>query len=509
MNHKLNTRGERRSVVVVGAGSTGMATALELRRHGVDVTLIDAAPSPCTESRGTGLQPRTLELLDIHGLGDRLLALGNPIRAMTTFRHGVEVGRVDFTLTPSRYNLSPALPQSRTEGVLRDRLAELGVTPCWGHSLSGLQQDGNGVHAQVQTPDGEVTLSADWLVGADGARSAARRLLDLPFEGMSYPEGWGLLDVTLQWDLPGNEVRIYRLDGPQQFVVVPLGGTNYRLQLDHRPDARAGQRPTLDEMRDAFERYTGQRGTISDPTWASAFNIHRRQVVAYRRGRVFLAGDAAHIHTPAGGQGLNTGIQDGLNLGWKLALVARGEADASLLDTYEDERKPIAAGVLELSEVLARRPEVLMGDGSITPTALATRVGQLLVNYRGGPLGQPARGPGRLGAGDRLPDVLVDGRRSYHAIGDARVVLALVGTGPATAAAADALRTRLPAMASVWQLGADAELAQAIGLAEGAFAIRPDGYLGLVAEGLPQAAADTVLDWLATRLLRRPALAHA
>ena len=488
-------------VIVVGGGPTGLATALELTRQGAAVRVFDAAPAPNTESRGTGLQARTLELLDLYDASEEILARSNRAKAFVAFRNGAEIGRIDFTLAAPRFGGSPVLPQAITEGILRDRLAAAGVTVEYGVTVKTVDRadDRCTVHA-TGADGGAIAVDASWVVGADGARSPIRTLLDLPFDGVSYPEGWGLMDATLDWSLPGDVVRVFRGDGPQQFVVVPLGGDKYRLQLDHRDEAVQAGPPDVAEMQAALDRYAPVPGTIATPTWVSAFRVHRRQIVAYREGRILLAGDAAHIHTPAGAQGLNTGIQDGINLGWKLALVATGKADAALLDSYQDERKPIAAGVLQLAEVLARNPDAMLGDGSVSPEILSARVGQLLVSYRDGPLGQQTPA-GALGAGDRLPDVEIGGTSLYHRLRGGGVTVAVFGGETDVGALArfgDAVR--------IWHVDADdpdGVFARALGLAQGAAVIRPDIYLGAVVAGATP--ADAIAAWLATRLHIRTA----
>jgi 2-polyprenyl-6-methoxyphenol hydroxylase-like FAD-dependent oxidoreductase len=427
-------------VVIVGAGPTGLATALELARQGFAACIFDMTEGPNTESRGTGLQARTLELLDLYGVTELILARAHRVRAFIVYQSGEDIGRIDFTLAPSRFGGSPALPQAITEAILRDALAEAGVTVEYGVQVTAVEQHDGGCTVRAIGPDRQsFEISADWVVGADGARSPVRTMLDLPFDGVSYPEVWGLMDATVDWAWP-----------PDACVPVP--------------------------------------GAISEPTWRSAFRIHRRQVVAYRNGRILLAGDAAHIHTPAGAQGLNTGIQDGINLGWKLALVAGGAADAALLDTYEGERKPIAADVLHLTEVLARNPAAMLGDGSLLPEQLAARVGQLLVNYRDGPLAQSSPRKGGLVAGDRLPDVAIGGVPLYHRLRAGGVMVAVLGAQTDVSALAAEWGNRVP----IWHVDrddADGVLAKALGLPEGAVVIRPDAYLGVVVEGSAPAAA--------------------
>ncbi|HEX8446739.1 MAG TPA: FAD-dependent oxidoreductase [Sphingomonas sp.] len=485
-------------VIIVGGGPTGLATALELTRQGVRVRIFDQSPHANTESRGTGLQARTLELLDLYDASEEILARSNRAKAFITFRHGEEIGRIDFTLAAPRFGGSPVLPQAITEDILRNRLAAAGVAVEFGIQVGAIDRAAEQCTVHATDAAGRpIAAAARWVVGADGARSVVRTLLDLPFDGVSYPEGWGLMDATLDWPLAADAVRVFRGDGPQQFVVVPLGGDQYRLQLDHRADAVQAAAPDVAEMQAAYDRYVPHPGSISAPAWRSSFRVHRRQVVAYRDGRVLLAGDAAHIHTPAGAQGLNTGIQDGINLGWKLALVASGKADAALLESYQDERKPIAAGVLQLAEVLARNPEAMLGDGSVPPEILSARVGQLFVSYRDGPLAQaPTDRTGPV-AGDRLPDVEIGGAWLYSRLRPGGIVVAVFGGGTDIASLAVAWGGAI----RIWHVDADdpeGVLATALGLSAGAAVIRPDGYLGaIVAGGAPSGAIGT---WLAETL---------
>ena len=504
MNNSMNgtLRDRPAPVVIVGGGPTGLAAALELARQGIDVRVFDKAQSANTESRGTGLQARTLELLELYEATDEILRQANVAKAFITYRNGEQRGHIDFTLAPSRFAGSPALPQAITEGVLRQKLADAGVSVEFGVEVQSVSLENDGCVITAKTAEGEFRCVADWIIAADGARSVVRTLLDLPFDGVSYPEGWGLMDADLDWSFPNDAVRIFRGDGPQQFVAVPLGGRRYRVQLDHRAEALQADPPTLEEMQAALDRYAPVPGKLSNMSWHSAFRVHRRQVVSYRHGRILLAGDAAHIHTPAGAQGLNTGIQDGINLGWKLALVASGKASPALLDTYEAERKPIAAGVLQLAEVLARNPDAMLGDGSTPPEVLAARVGQLLVNYRDGPLGQGgSRRAGELVAGDRLPDLILEQGPLYHQLRGARVTVAVVGSG-----------TDIADLQSVWgehlrfwrmeEIDPEGRLAAALGMTEGAIVIRPDAYLGLVVESPTPSAV--VGAWLADSLMLHP-----
>jgi 2-polyprenyl-6-methoxyphenol hydroxylase-like FAD-dependent oxidoreductase len=503
-------------VLVVGAGSTGLAAALELARNGVRARIVDRAAAPTTESRGTGLQPRTLELLDLHGIGDELMARGQVNRALAFFRDGREVGAVDFSLAPSRYRGSPALPQSMTEEVLRRTLAGYGIEVEWDREVVALAVAPDGVTVQMRGGEHQTAEArCAWLVAADGAGSTVRRLLGVPFDGVSYPERWGLMDADLDWPLTPDRVRVFRSSGsPEQFVTVPLGGRRYRLQTDGL-NAAGDVAPTVAEMQDRLDAHSGQVGRVANPGWTSTFRVHRKLVQRYRSGRVLLAGDAAHVHTPAGAQGLNTGIQDAFNLAWKLAAVLDGLAPEQLIDSYESERRPVAAGVLGLTEGLARdRPEL----DAIDPEGrrrTAAIVSQCAISYRDGPLGEVPATAHKVAAGDRLPDVTLSHGRLYEALRPGGIIVALLGGDEAQSAGdADRLRpwashvrvldlTGRPLTLDAEALpDPDGAVRAALGMARGVVVIRPDAYLAAMCEA-PTRPALEALDAALGRLLQR------
>lgn len=494
-------------VLIVGAGPAGMATALELSKWGVNATVIDALKTPRTTSRAGGVQARTYELLDRYDISRRIIAGRKGINGFTVFMKGKQVAQMPTHLANSRYRQPAGAPQAVIEGVFREVLAEEGVEILWDHELIGLEQDEAGATASIQTTQGVVTLRADWVVGGDGAHSRTRQFAGLQFEGESYPEAYGLMDAQLDWDFPPDSLRMFRDEGPQQIVIVPFDDKFYRIQINNRPVEMERSPPTVEEMQQIYDRLVPIPGVIRDPSWSSAYRLHRKQVTAYRSGQVFVVGDAAHIHSPAGAQGLNTGVQDGINLGWKLGLVVNGAAAPALLDTYEAERRPIAAAVLKLSDTLAREPTSFLANADIPPQVVADTAAQLLVNYRPGPLGRTVAGPpgGPLppgappGAGDRLPDVEIDGASLYRGLQASRVVVVLFGGEDEAGAAAERL-ARFARSVDVWRRHEGDPLAQALGLRTGAAVIRPDAYLGLVAADELPAAVLRVEDWLTTRL---------
>jgi 4,5-epoxidase len=306
-------------VIIAGAGPTGLALACGLRQIGVDVRIVDAAAGPATTSRALGLQPRGVEVLA------RLGALGDlpdkAVRLRSLRINGAVALDMGFLRDAGQLIVSQAWVEER----LRDRLSALGVEIEWNTPIS--------------------TVSGwDWLVGCDGAHSAVRKMAGIAFEGEPVMENFLLRDVHGEWDLDRESIHLF-VDGSSITSVFPLPGGVWRV------------------MSPNGERWTP--GPIEEVEWESTFRIHRRQAVAYRRGNVLLAGDAAHIHSPLGGQGMNTGLGDADNLAWKLALVVRGSAGEELLDTYEAERRPIGARVLAATTPATR---LAMGPGVVTRT---------------------------------------------------------------------------------------------------------------------------------------------
>ena len=405
-------------IVVVGAGPTGLALACGLRSAGVAVRVLDVAAGPAVTSRALGLQPRGVEVLDrIGALGD-LPERAIPIHEVIVTVEGRQLARLQIGLSMQRLGGRPGLVMSQAdiEAALRDRLSELGGTVEWGCGVTGL--DAGADHVSVRLGDG-AKIDAGWVVGADGAHSVVRKALDIGFPGVPLVERFLLADVHAELKRPRDAAAVW-LRGSKLLAAFPLPGRDlWRLMSPSPPGGP--ENPSAEEIVD----YLGARladeadGAIRSVEWTSTFRIHRRLADTYRVGRVFLAGDAAHIHSPLGGQGMNTGIGDAENLAWKLALVQTGRADESLLDTYEAERRPIAKDVLESTSGLT---EIVMGgswmarlvrDRIAVPLMnrgwvqrlIAKKASQLPVSYRDGPLGAGRRRllPG-LRPGDRVPE---------------------------------------------------------------------------------------------------------
>ncbi|EJC72730.1 2-polyprenyl-6-methoxyphenol hydroxylase-like oxidoreductase [Rhizobium leguminosarum bv. trifolii WSM2012] len=401
------TPNSKADVLISGAGAAGLTLAIELARRGVNFRLIEKLNDAFRGSRGKGIQPRTQEVFEDLGILDRIVALGGTYPKQREYRDDGSFSESDVVLgeapTPAEpYHLPLMVPQFLTEGVMRERLLELGHRPEFGCELISFEQDDAGVTARLKGRSGEETIRARWLVGADGGRSFVRHALDIGFPGKTLGVRAIVADVVLTGLDRDAWHRFGEGDMQRQLALCPLAGTDlFQIQgpipLDGEIDLSAAGLTALVNER------TGRDDIhVRSVSWASAFNMSARLADRYRLGRVFLAGDAGHTHPPTGGQGLNTSVQDAYNLGWKLAAVAAGAPDA-LLDSYEEERRPIAAAMLGLATTLLdalKRGEMRRGR----------EVHQLDIGYPESSLAleKPKRRGGLL-AGDRAPDAPLTG----------------------------------------------------------------------------------------------------
>ena len=406
------------SVLIVGAGPVGLSLAIELARHGVRPTLIDMAAEPSPFCRAIGVSPRTLEIFEGMGVARQVIDAGLRLVGRRAIIHrGAETTVHDemFDLGDLPY-AQYGVPQNATEAVLQAKLRDLGIEPERGCRLLGLAEDAEGVRVALERRGEVERRRFDWVVGCDGAHSAVRKALGIAFAGEAFPFDFMLGDVAVDLDLPrGMTLQAIRpaTDAPPDFfVAIPLperGRYRVSMMAPSLPGAETpgdvahgiqSDRPgaTLEQLQLVADRLLPSRPQLSDMRWSSIFRISMRLAERYRSGKVFLAGDACHIHPPTGGQGMNTGIQDAANLAWKLALVCRGLATDSLLDSYAAERQPVALSVIEDT---VRRS---VGFGKPAEPQHRLHDTQLLVSYAGGPLApaQPGDGPA---PGDRMPDI--------------------------------------------------------------------------------------------------------
>jgi 2-polyprenyl-6-methoxyphenol hydroxylase-like FAD-dependent oxidoreductase len=385
-----------KTVLIAGAGPTGLTMAIDLLRRGISCRLIEAAETPFMGSRGKGIQPRTLEIFDDLRIIEPILAAGGlyPRIRIHVGPLSVRAGSLGSSKVPTASTPYPNLwmvNQSRTEAILRERLHALGGQVEFNTAIATFRQDEDGVEAELSTGE---TVCADFLVGCDGGHSTVRKTLGLKLEGETI-DGKAMLVADVEID--GLDRRDWH--------VWPFakGGAIGLCPLPHSPMFQlTGIAETIGaNIEGVVHRATGHR--VGAVAWQSIYTPSARMVNRYRVGRAFLAGDAAHVHPPAGGQGLNTGVQDAYNLGWKLAHVLRG-GPYSLLDSYESERLPVAAAVLGLSKQLHQKPSIRRGSST----------DQLGLHYRDSPLSSgDVLGP--LHAGDRMPDIrLADGTRLFH-----------------------------------------------------------------------------------------------
>jgi 2-polyprenyl-6-methoxyphenol hydroxylase-like FAD-dependent oxidoreductase len=343
-------------VTIVGAGPVGLTMAAELARYGVSVRIVDKAAQRTDKSKAVVLWSRTLELLDRAGCADAFADAGNQIEAANIVADGRVIGHINISEVDSSYPFALALPQSETERLLEECLGRLGVSVERKKEISSFRQNENSVTAILRNPVGkEEVIEADWLIGCDGAHSAVRHGLGFSFLGDTLQSEYILADLDIAgYPLPTTEMATYwHEDGV--LLIIPLSPTRFRVIADLGPsNGSSPVTPTLDQVQAIMDRRGPGGMSASDPIWLSGFRINERKIGNYRSGRVFVAGDAAHVHSPAGGQGMNTGMQDAFNLAWKLALVCRGEATGTLLDSYCVERSAIADQVIEAAGRLTK-----------------------------------------------------------------------------------------------------------------------------------------------------------
>jgi 2-polyprenyl-6-methoxyphenol hydroxylase-like FAD-dependent oxidoreductase len=364
-------------VLIVGAGPVGLTMAMELARYRVSVRIVDKAAQRTDKSKAIVLWSRTLELLDRAGCAGDFLAAGHKVLAANIIAGRQLMAHVDFTGVDSPHPYALMIPQSDTERLLEEQLGRLGVAPERRSEVSSFAQGPRGVTATIRHGGGQEELvEADWLIGCDGAHSVVRHGLGLPFDGDTMQTDWMLADLHLRgYPLPVTEMATYwHEDGV--LLMIPLSATRFRVIADLGPSSGGSPvTPTLDQVQ-AIIDHRGPGGMIAaDPIWLSGFRINERKVSDYRSGRVFVAGDAAHIHSPAGGQGMNTGMQDAFNLAWKLALVCKGEAAEALLDSYSVERSAVGDQVLKA----AGRLTMIATMRSHTAQAVRNLVGRILL----------------------------------------------------------------------------------------------------------------------------------
>lgn len=520
-------------VLIVGAGPTGLMAAALLQRSGVKVRIVDKRAGPATESRAFAVQARTVELFQSLGLADALMDCGIANTSIHFHVAGKPIGRLNFdraNAPDTPYPFILMVPQSETEGVLIDDLTSRGIAIERSVDVQTVVQTDSRVCVRCIGADGHAfDISCAYLIGSDGAHSIVRKQLGLPFEGASYEQSFLLADCQVDWQYDHHHFRIF-MNRERIGLFLPLKGQQVSrvMATDLRDDKSKSLEMSLDELQQAFREATQLPVTLCNPVWTTRYRTHHRGVDRYRVGRAFLAGDAAHIHSPAGGQGMNTGLQDAANLAWKLAAALRSGADDALLDSYHHERYPVGQDLLRFTDKLFSAVAAQRGWRSALRDRLASfvmrrathlpvphrksfrRLSELSIAYKRGEfvddaVDSPERGPT---AGQRAPDAyvrrgttvfdLVDGYRfsllvlSRRTLADDEIT-AMHATLLRLRSRSDRLQTQLVSRVVARRdarvvAPETAEVFERYGLqepeAQALYLIRPDGYIAWRCAGL-------------------------
>ena len=509
-------------VLVIGAGPTGLMLANQLVRRGVRTRIIDRHAGPSLQSRALGVQARTLEIYAQLGIAKRAIELGKRAIGANMWAEGrrtarVPLGDIGKDLSPYPYLL--ILGQDDNERLLGEALQRSGVPIEWNTELVGLTQEEKGVVARLKQPDGRIAeVTAGWVAGCDGARSAVRELSAIPFEGAPYEHVFFVADTQMTGPMTPDELNLYFWrNGFHLFF--PMRGTDHWRVVGIVPPALRGRGDlTLDEVLPSIREEAGAGVTLHGCSWFSTYRIHHRRAQRFRDRRCFLLGDAAHIHSPVGAQGMNTGLQDGYNLGWKLALVASGQADVALLDSYEAERIPVARLLLSTTDrmftvvvsdtrlaglfrtrVLAKAMALAMRSERIRKLAFLT-ISQTGISYRDGPLSETLAGLPETAprAGDRFPwlrlKLSAQGPTEdfFGKLDDRRFTLILIGQ-PLPAGGIPGLGDLLSIQVVPRDPANDAELNRTHIPGTAFYLLRPDGHIGLAGVHLDPVAVTRYL----------------
>jgi 2-polyprenyl-6-methoxyphenol hydroxylase-like FAD-dependent oxidoreductase len=535
--------------LIVGAGPVGLTMAAALTHDGLVCRIIDKAPAPSDTSKALAVWARSLELLDGLGLADTFVRTGIKLTGGSIYAGGTRVVHLDLMSDESPFGFPLMIPQNQTERLLTEHLAQKGGTIERRVELVRFEERLEEARCTLRHADGdEETVDVPWLLGCDGAHSTVRHGLGLEFGGHAEPSDWMLADVHIEGSLPKDEVSVFwHDDGVLAFF--PIDHDRFRMIADTGP--ATGQAPEAQPTLADAQARVDERGPggleLSDPIWLATFRINERKVGDYRRGRVMLAGDAAHIHSPAGGQGMNTGMQDAFNLAWKLALIQRGQGlTEPLLQSYSIERSTVGDQVVRNAErfttlATLRSPVTRWLRNHVAPILASLQFVQdrirnelfeLSIDYRHSPLSaeQWPKGAGGLAAGERMCDAplaTADGRTTTlfavvrgagHALlllpatGDQEVVARLAAVAADTARAFPSVHTahlvlpagtRVPSTGPrlpVW-LDTDGRLHEKLHARDRTLVlVRPDGYIGFRCQ---PADRDALAAYLSRYLVRR------
>jgi len=507
-------------VLIVGAGPTGLMMANQLLRRGVNPLIIERHAAPSRETKALGVQARTLEIYSHMGIADRALELGKRGTGGNIWAGGERRARLALNdagdkVTPYPFLL--VLGQDDNELIMGEKLQELGSTIEWNAELIGLTQQPDFVEAHLKFPDGsQRNIRTPWVAGCDGAGSAVREFCGIPFAGAAYEHIFYVADTEMTGSMVPDEVNVYLLRDGFHLLFPMRGQDHWRIVGILPPELRGRPDLKFEEVIPSIRKEAGEGLSVKSCTWFSTYRIHHRRALRFREHRCFVLGDAAHVHSPVGAQGMNTGLQDAYNLAWKLALVVRKQAGADLLDSFEEERIPVAqallngtdrafrmvvsdnwlAGLLR-TKVLARIAAFAVNRDAIQRIAFRT-ISQTGIRYRESSLSKSSGGLPESApqAGDRFPWLHLkfaeDGpvEDTFQKLGDTQFNLLFIGQPP--------LSRNEVGFGDILQIHAipadpanDVELGRVQIPKPSFYLVRPDGYIGFCGTGLETSALNS------------------
>lgn len=481
-------------VLIVGAGPTGLMAAAQLLRLGIQPRIIEANAGPTLQTRALGVQARSMEIYRQMGLEKEVFARGIPAKFATIFTEQGRLGQLSMEHIGAGLSAYPymfILPQDQNELVLNDDLIRHGLHVQWGTSLKEIKNTSNGTRVTLETPTGLETADYRYVIGADGPRSTVRQSLNIGFEGSTYEHKFFVADLSAEGELVNGSLNLFLSNKYFVLALFPLPGAKRFRLIGLLPDDLAQKEtPTFEELHPKLREMVGGRMQFNDVSWFSTYKVHHRVAAQFKKGHCFLVGDAAHIHSPIGGQGMNTGLQDAYNLAWKLALVLRGQANEQLLETYHDERYLNAKSLINTTDrafgflvspnpligfardwLIPRVAPYLLKNKSVQRKFFLT-ISQTALNYRNHKLSTSLL-EGSVKAGDRFPWFVDNAQDVFQKMTGTHFTLFALGNWQA--GQLEAFRSSF--LESV--LISNRAAYTPTGLSEGLYLVRPDGYIGL------------------------------
>ncbi len=504
-------------VIIIGAGPTGLSLACQLIRYGVDFVIIDQKETTTPYSKAIGVQARTLEIYEQIGLADKLIAEGTVAEKVRLFAGGKVRGEAEFKnigkgLSPYPYVL--LVEQGKHESLLYDHIKSRGEDVKWHTELESFTQNEASVTATLKNADGKTeTINAKYLVGCDGAKSSVRHSLGLEFGGSTFERMFYVADVQIEWEFGHDALQIFLMRNSLLAFFPMVGENRYRIVGTFPEEFDKDEGDILyEEIEERIKLDTELNLDITNVNWFSTYKVHTRHVDKFSVGRCFLAGDAAHIHSPAGAQGMNTGIQDGYNLAWKLAHVVNGQASGELLNTYNEERLPNAKTLTQTTDrffglVASPEPLLVFSRLYVFPYVaqfmfsldavkrfIFPRISQISINYRNRTLSRE-NGKFNVSAGDRMPWFEVEGASVYDRLREPVFHLVVFFDGKAEIPPLpDDLMQRWEEMIDSTVISLYPNITEIFGVTKSFFVIlRPDNYIGLISDKF---SPDVVRDYL-------------